>query len=80
MPILLKQILQKKIEIEVNISLDNIANWLKATKLALNVKKSNLLLFDSRKNGKEKPPVQLFINDEELEQKEFAKYLGVYFD
>ena len=70
----------KKIEIEVNISLDNIANWLKATKLALNVKKSNLLLFDSRKNGKEKPPVQLFINDEELEQKEFAKYLGVYFD
>ena len=33
-----------------------------------------------KKNGKEKPPVKLFINDEELEQKEFAKYLGVYFD
>ena len=70
----------KKMEIEVNISLDNIANLLKANKLTLNVKKSNLLVFDSRKNSKEKPPVKLFINDEELEQKDFEKYLGVYFD
>ena len=62
------------------ISLDNNANWLKANKLTLNVKKSNLLVFDSRKNSMEKPPVKLFINDEELEQKGFAKYLGVYFD
>ena len=49
----------KKIEIEFNISLDNIANWLKANKLTLNVKKSNLLAFDSRKNGKEQPPTLL---------------------
>ena len=70
----------KKMEIEVDISTDNIKNWLKANKLTLNIKKSNLLVFDSRKNGKEKPPVKLFINDEELEQKDFAKYLGVYFD
>ena len=40
----------KKMEIEVNISLDNIANCLKANK-------SNLLVFDSRKNSTEKPPV-----------------------
>ena len=72
--------LTKKMEIEINISLDNIANWLKTNKLILNVKKSNLLVFDSRKNPKEKPPVKLFINDEELKQKDFAKYLGVYFD
>ena len=70
----------KKMEIEVNISLDNIANWLKANKLTLNVKKTNLLVFNSRKNSKEKPPAKLFINDEKLEQKDFAKYLGVYFD
>ena len=80
MPILLKQILQKKMKFEVNISLDNIANWLKANRLTMNVKKSNLLVFDSRKNGKEKPPVKLFINDEELEQRDFEKYLGFYFD
>ena len=36
----------------------------------MNVKKSNLLVFDSRKNSKEKPPVKLFINDEELDQKD----------
>ena len=66
-------------EIEVNISLDNIANWLKANKLTLNVKKSNLLVFDSRSNSKGKPPVKLFINDEELEQKDFVKYLRVYY-
>ena len=29
-------------ETEINISLDNIANWLKANKLTLNVKKSQL--------------------------------------
>ena len=38
---------------------------------------SNLLVFDSRKNSTEKPPIKLFINDEELEQKDFAKYLGL---
>ena len=48
--------------------------------MTLNVKKSNFLDFDSRKNSKEKPPVKLFINDEELEQKELAKYLRLYFD
>ena len=48
--------------------------------LTLNVKISNLLVFDSRKNIIEKPPVKLFINDEELEQKDFSKYLGVYLD
>ena len=67
-------------EIEVNISLDNIANWLKANKLTFNVEKSNLLAFDSRKNSTENRFVKLFINDEELEQNDFAKYLGVYFD
>ena len=36
----------------------------------MNVKKSNLLVIDSRKNSKEKPPVKLFINDEELDQKD----------
>ena len=36
----------------------------------MNVKKSNLLVIDSRKNNKEKPPVKLFINDEKLDQKD----------
>ena len=69
-----------KMKIEVNTSLDNIANWLKANKLILNVKKSNLLVFDSRRNSTDRPPVKLLVNDEELKPKDFAKYLGVYFD
>ena len=48
--------------------------------MTLNVKKSNLLVFDSRRKSKQKPPVKLFINDEELEQKDFAKHLGAYFE
>ena len=43
-------------------------------KLALNVKKTNLLVFDSRNYSKEKPPVKLFINDDKLKQKDFTKY------
>ena len=39
----------KKIEIGVNIFLDNIASWLKTIKLILNVKKQILFIFDDRK-------------------------------
>ena len=42
--------------------------------------KPDLPVFDSRKSRKGKPPVKLFINDEELEQTNLAKYLGVYID
>ena len=43
--------------------------------------KSQISLFlTQEKNSKEKQPVELFINDEELEQKDFAKYFRVYFD
>ena len=43
--------------------------------------KSQISLFlTQEKNSKEKQPVELFINDEELEQKDFAKYFRVCFD
>ena len=35
----------RKLEDEINTSLDNITNWLKANKLMTNVKKSNLIVF-----------------------------------
>ena len=63
-------------EVEVNIFLDNIANQFKANKLTLNVKKSNLLVFNSRKNSKEKPPLRVFINNEiKIEITNFRKGL-----
>ena len=68
------------LETDVNTALENIANWLKANKLTLNVKKSNLTLFDTRKNPKNNSTVKICIGNNELEQKDSAKYLGVYFD
>ena len=47
--------------------------------MILNVKKSDLLVFDSGKNSKKKP-VKLFSNEGELEYKDFAKYVAVHFD
>ena len=63
-------------EVEVNIFLDNIANQFKANKLTLNVKKLNLLVFNSRKNSKEKPLLRVFINNEiKIEITNFRKGL-----
>ena len=67
-------------ELLVNTALENIANWLKANKLTLNVKKSNLILLDTRKNPKNNTTVKICIGNNELEQKDSAKYLGVYCD
>ena len=39
-----------KLEQELNSTLTNVATWLKANKLSLNVDKSNLLLFTLKKN------------------------------
>ena len=38
------------------------------------------MFLTQEKNSKEKQPVELFINDEELEQKDFAKYFRICFD
>ena len=64
-------------EKELNITMENIANSLKAKQLNLNVKKSNLLLFNLGRNRK-KENLNIHLDTEELEQKQFAKYLGIY--
>ena len=70
----------KRLETSVNVALNNISNWLKANKLTLNVKKSHLLIFSiNKKNDKNKMQMKLFIDKEELEQKDTTKYLGIYF-
>ena len=69
-----------QLETDVDMALENIGNWLMANKLTLNVKKSNLILYDTRKNPKNNTTVKICIGNNELEQKDSAKYLGVYFD
>ena len=64
----------------MNNALDNIGNWLKANKLALIVKKSKLILFNIKKNRKSisDTNISVYIDSDELEHKETAKYLGVF--
>ena len=65
----------------MNTALGNIGNWLKTNKLTLNVKKSNLILFNIKKNPKLISGTnRIYIGSDQLEHKETAKYLGVYFD
>ena len=64
-----------------NVALINISTWLKANKFTLNVKKSHLLIFNIKENNdNNKMQIKLFIDKEELEQNNTAKYLGIYFD
>ena len=50
-----------KLENILNCSLDNIANWLRANKLTLNIKKSNLIAFNISKNDKGAVPIHIYI-------------------
>ena len=43
-------------------------------------KKSNLLLFNIGKKPQNKKNINTTINDEKLEQKDYAKYLGIFID
>ena len=71
----------KTLEANVDVALNNILNWFKANKLTLNVKKSHLLIFNINKNNdNDKMQIRLFIDKEELGQKDTAKYLGIYSD
>ena len=69
----------KDLENTINTELGNISNWLKANKLSLNVKKSNVLLFRCR-NAKKMETFNIKIDGNTIEEKQSAKYLGLYFD
>ena len=69
-----------QLERNLNTSVEDISNLLKANKLTLNVKELNLLLINLSKNKKLKETINIFIEDQKLSRKEYAKYLGVYID
>ena len=58
---------------------DNIADWLKASKFTLNVDKSKFLYFDLSLACK-RNAFDVYINGEPLEFNNKAKYLGVTID
>ena len=52
--------------------------WLNANRLALNVSKTNVVIFSAVNKPLE--PVTILINRHAIEQKEYIKYLGVLID
>ena len=69
---------QLELQTVLNQELGNIANWLKANKLSLNVDKSKLINFSKIQSIDS--PLRITINGEAIEQVKCAKYLGVLID
>ena len=70
----------EQMQITLNNSLNKISCCLKANKLTLNVKKSNLLLFSISKNSPKQENINITISNEKLEQKDYGKYLVIFID
>ena len=69
---------EKIIENKINNELIQVANWLGANKLSLNISKSSLLLFHPPQKSLKK--VTIHINGIDIPQKQKAKYLGIILD
>ena len=69
----------KDVEITLNNELTKVSEWLIANNLTLNASESNFVIFH-RPQKKIHTNITIYINDEQLEQKQFTKYLGVLTD
>ena len=67
------------LEVNLNIQLNRVNEWLYANKLTLNIEKSNFVLFHPLQK-KENFSVNLKICGKEIAQKKSIKYLGVLMD
>ena len=66
-----------ELEQVVNSELEKVTICLLANKLSLNVSKSNILLICSRKDNRS---IKIKINDKDLKQENYTKYLGEIID
>ena len=62
-----------------NRELNKIASWLSANKLSLNIKKTHFIIFKSR-GKKSNQHVSIIMNNQEIEQVKYTKFLGLYID
>ena len=69
----------KTLEKTLNDELEHVSGWLKANRLSLNIKKSNILVF-RHKNIKKTDKIDVRIDGNSIDEKETAKYLGLHFD
>lgn len=64
----------------VNEEMEKVINWFKVNKLSLNVGKTNYMLFTKSRKLKKNDLPKLYIDNQEIQEAEFAKFLGVYLD
>ncbi len=70
----------KFLQYKLQEDLNSIANWLLDNKLSINVKKCKLLKISTPQHRTRNIPINIFINNVELEQTESYKYLGYWLD
>ena len=69
----------KSINKRTNYDLKNLSNWLKATKISLNVGKTELVLFTSSKKQLD-CDLKIKLNEKRLYQIDLVRYLGIQID
>ena len=67
-----------KLEIDVNVELRKVCEWLASNKLTLNVSKSKYMITSA--NRRITPNLNIYINEELMEECDSYKYLGVMID
>ena len=67
------------IETVMNTELKLVSNWLRLNKLSLNADKTELIIFRSKRHHLDHD-ITIKLDDINLEQKDSAKYLGIYLD
>ena len=70
------EIIQHKLQADLN----NIQNWLLSNKLSLNVKKCKVLKISTPQHRSKNDPLNIVLNDEQLESVTEYKYLGFWLD
>ncbi len=66
--------------LNLRLELSIVAEWLKANKLTLNVKKTKFVIFGFRHNLAGNIDTSLYINHEQIERVQSIKYLGMILD
>ena len=69
----------KKLNKLINTDLKNLSNWLNANKISLNVKKTETIIFKSRRK-KYEGVIKLKLNRQRLHSSNNVKYLGIKID
>ena len=70
----------KTLETILNKELKAVVEWLNANRLSLNVKKSNLLLFHSKRKNIDYNSFSIKLNGKKLTPKNHVKHLGMFID